>query len=111
MDVQPLGKRLQSITLLSGGERALVALSLLCAELLVKPTPFCVLDQIDAPLDEANVERLIVVLRELCANTQFLIITHTRGTMMAADMLYGVTMREEGVSKVLTVKVAEIAGA
>ncbi|MBT9133643.1 MAG: Chromosome partition protein Smc [Firmicutes bacterium] len=111
VDVQPLGKRLQSITLLSGGERALVALSLLCAVLLVKPTPFCVLDEIDAPLDEANVERLIVVLRELCANTQFLIITHTRGTMMAADMLYGVTMREEGVSKVLTVKVAEIAGA
>ena len=111
VDVQPLGKRLQSITLLSGGERALVALSLLCAVLKVKPTPFCVLDEIDAPLDEANVERLIAVLRELCINTQFLIITHTRGTMMAADMLYGVTMREEGVSKVLAVKVAEIAGA
>jgi chromosome segregation protein len=111
IDVQPPGKRLQSITLLSGGERALVALSLLCAVLKVKPTPFCVLDEIDAPLDEANVERLIAVLRELCAHTQFLIITHTRGTMMAADMLYGVTMREEGVSKVLAVKVAEIAGA
>lgn len=111
VDVQPPGKRLQSITLLSGGERALVALSLLCAVLKVKPTPFCVLDEIDAPLDEANVERLIAVLRELCANTQFLMITHTRGTMMAADMLYGVTMREEGVSKVLAVKVSEIAGA
>ena len=111
VDVQPLGKRLQSITLLSGGERALVALSLLCAVLKVKPTPFCVLDEIDAPLDEANVERLIAVLRDLCADTQFLIITHTRGTMMAADMLYGVTMREEGVSKVLAVKVSEIAGA
>jgi len=111
VDVQPFGKRLQSITLLSGGERALVALSLLCAVLKVKPTPFCVLDEIDAPLDEANVERLITVLRELCVHTQFLIITHTRGTMMAADMLYGVTMREEGVSKVLAVKVSEIAGA
>lgn len=111
VDVQPPGKRLQSINLLSGGERALVAIALLCAVIKVKPTPFCVLDEIDAPLDDANVDRLVLVLKELCANTQFLVITHTKGTMMAADTLYGVTMPEQGVSKVLAVKVSEIASA
>lgn len=109
IDVQPVGKRLQNISLLSGGERALVAIALVCAVLKVKPTPFCVLDEIDAPLDDANVERLIVVLRELSLLTQFLLITHTKGTMLAADVLYGVTMPEQGVSKVLTVRVAELA--
>ena len=109
IDVQPVGKRLQNISLLSGGERALVAIALVCAVLKVKPTPFCVLDEIDAPLDDANVERLISVLRELSLLTQFLLITHTKGTMLAADVLYGVTMPELGVSKVLTVRVAELA--
>jgi len=110
IDVQPPGKRLQSINLLSGGERALVAAALLCAVLRVKPTPFCILDEIDAPLDDANVDRLIPVLKELSATTQFLLVTHTKGTMMASDTLYGVTMPEQGVSKVLAVRVSEIAG-
>jgi len=109
IDVQPPGKRLQNLNLLSGGERAMAAIALLCAVLKVKPTPFCILDEIDAPLDDANVERLIPVLKELCATTQFLLITHTKGTMMASDTLYGVTMPEQGVSKVLAVKVSEIA--
>ena len=111
IDVQPPGKRLQSLNLLSGGERAMVAVALLCAVLKVKPTPFCILDEIDAPLDDANVERLIPVLKELSATTQFLLITHTKGTMMASDTLYGVTMPEQGVSRVLAVKVSEIASA
>lgn len=111
IDVQPPGKRLQSLNLLSGGERAMVAVALLCAVLRVKPTPFCILDEIDAPLDDANVGRLMPVLHELCATTQFLIITHTKGTMMAADTLYGVTMPEQGISKVLAVKVSDIASA
>lgn len=108
IDVQPPGKRLQNIRLLSGGERALAAVSLLCAVLRVKPTPFCVLDEVDAALDDSNVERLLLVLRELSTHTQFLIVTHTKTTMLAADILYGVTMPEQGVSKVLSVKVAEI---
>ncbi|MBS3938020.1 MAG: chromosome segregation protein SMC [Peptococcaceae bacterium] len=109
IDVQPVGKRLQNIALLSGGERALVAIALVCAVLKVKPTPFCVLDEIDAPLDDANVERLIAVLRDLSSLTQFLLITHTKGTMMASDVLYGVTMPEQGVSKILTVRISDIA--
>jgi len=109
IDVQPVGKKLQNIALLSGGERALVAIALICAVLKVKPTPFCVLDEIDAPLDDANVEKLIAALRELSTFTQFLIITHTKGTMMASDVLYGVTMPEQGVSKVISVKMTELA--
>lgn len=108
IDVQPPGKRLQNIRLLSGGERALAAVSLLCAVLRVKPTPFCVLDEVDAALDDANVERLIPVLRELSTHTQFLLVTHTKSTMLAADILYGVTMPEQGVSRVLSVRVSEV---
>ena len=108
IDVQPPGKRLQNIRLLSGGERALAAVSLLCAVLRVKPTPFCVLDEVDAALDDANVERLIPVLRELSTHTQFLLVTHTKSTMLAADILYGVTMPEQGVSKVLSVRVSDV---
>ena len=108
IDVQPPGKRLQNIRLLSGGERALAAVSLLCAVLRVKPTPFCVLDEVDAALDDANVERLIPVLRELSTHTQFLLVTHTKSTMLAADVLYGVTMPEQGVSRVLSVRVSEV---
>jgi len=111
IDVQPVGKKLQNISLLSGGERALVAIALVCSVLKVKPTPFCVLDEIDAPLDDANVERLIAVLRELSTFTQFLLITHTKGTMIASDVLYGVTMPEQGVSKVLSVRMSELAPA
>ncbi|MDP3058026.1 MAG: hypothetical protein Q8N36_00985, partial [bacterium] len=111
IDIQPAGKRLQNINLLSGGERALAALALLCSVLKVNPTPFCILDEIDAPLDDANVNRLIPILKELSLMTQFLLITHTKGTMAASDTLYGVTMPEQGVSQVVAVRVSEIARA
>ncbi len=99
--VQPPGKQLKTITLLSGGEKAFVAIALYFAILKVRPTPFCLLDEIDAALDDRNVERFASYLRNFSSKTQFLIITHRRGTMEAADVLYGVTMQEQGVSKIL----------
>ncbi len=101
---QPRGKRLQSVTLLSGGERALTGLALLFAIFYFRPSPFCVLDEVDAPLDDANIYRFLRVLRELTGQTQFLVITHSRRTMEAADLLYGVTMEEPGLSKLVSVK-------
>jgi chromosome segregation protein len=101
---QPRGKRLQSVTLLSGGERALTGLALLFAIFYYRPSPFCVLDEVDAPLDDANIHRFLRVLRELTDRTQFLVITHNRRTMEAADLLYGVTMEEPGLSKLVAVK-------
>jgi chromosome segregation protein len=101
---QPRGKRLQSVTLLSGGERALTGLALLFAIFYHRPSPFCVLDEVDAPLDDANIHRFLRVLRELTDQTQFLVITHNRRTMEAADILYGVTMEEPGLSKLVSVK-------
>ena len=101
---QPRGKRLQSVTLLSGGERALTGLALLFAIFYYRPSPFCVLDEVDAPLDDANIHRFLRVLRELTSQTQFLVITHNRRTMEAADLLYGVTMEEPGLSKLVSVK-------
>ncbi|MGH7389210.1 MAG: chromosome segregation protein SMC, partial [Candidatus Rokuibacteriota bacterium] len=101
---QPRGKRLQSVTLLSGGERALTGLALLFAIFYYRPSPFCVLDEVDAPLDDANIHRFLRVLRELTSQTQFLVITHNRRTMEAADILYGVTMEEPGLSKLVSVK-------
>ena len=101
---QPPGKRLQSIALLSGGEKALTAVALLFALFRYRPSPFCVLDEVDAPLDEANVERFTRLLRGLCEETQFIVITHNRKSMEAADLLYGVTMEEPGVSKVLPLR-------
>jgi chromosome segregation protein len=101
---QPRGKRLQSVTLLSGGERALTGLALLFAIFYFRPSPFCVLDEVDAPLDDANIHRFLRVLRELTSQTQFLVITHNRKTMEAADVLYGVTMEEPGLSKLVSVK-------
>ena len=99
--VQPPGKQVKTITLLSGGEKAFVAIALYFAILKVRPTPFCLLDEIDAALDDRNVERFASYLRNLCEKTQFIVITHRRGTMEASDVLYGVTMQEQGVSKIL----------
>ncbi len=99
--VQPPGKQLKTITLLSGGEKAFVAIALYFAILQVRPTPFCMLDEIDAALDDRNVERFAGYLHHLCEKTQFIVITHRRGTMEMADVLYGVTMQEQGVSKIL----------
>ena len=99
--VQPPGKQVKTITLLSGGEKAFVATALYFAILKVRPTPFCLLDEIDAALDDRNVERFAGYLHNLSKKTQFIVITHRRGTMEAADVLYGVTMQEQGVSKLL----------
>ena len=99
--VQPPGKQLKTILLLSGGEKAFVAIALYFAILKVRPTPFCMLDEIDAALDDTNVERFSNYLRQLCRKTQFIVITHRRGTMEEADALFGVTMQEQGVSKIL----------
>ena len=99
--VQPPGKQVKTITLLSGGEKAFVAIALYFAILKVRPTPFCMLDEIDAALDDRNVERFASYLHNLSKKTQFIVITHRRGTMEAADVLYGVTMQEQGVSKLL----------
>ncbi len=99
--VQPPGKQVKTITLLSGGEKAFVATALYFAILKVRPTPFCLLDEIDAALDDRNVERFASYLHNLSKNTQFIVITHRRGTMEASDVLYGVTMQEQGVSKLL----------
>ena len=99
--VQPPGKQVKTITLLSGGEKAFVAIALYFAILKVRPTPFCMLDEIDAALDDRNVERFASYLHNLGEKTQFIVITHRRGTMEASDVLYGVTMQEQGVSKLL----------
>ena len=99
--VQPPGKQLKTITLLSGGEKAFVAIALYFAILKVRPTPFCMLDEIDAALDDRNVERFAGYLRGFSGKTQFIVITHRRGTMEEADVLYGVTMQEQGISKIL----------
>ena len=99
--VQPPGKQVKTITLLSGGEKAFVAIALYFAILKVRPTPFCLLDEIDAALDDRNVERFASYLHNLSQKTQFIVITHRRGTMELADVLYGVTMQEQGVSKLL----------
>jgi chromosome segregation protein len=101
---QPPGKRLQSLSLLSGGERALTAAALLFAILRVNPSPFCVFDEVDAALDESNVVRFRERLRRLAAQTQFVVITHNRGTIEGADTLYGITMGADGVSRVLSLR-------
>jgi chromosome segregation protein len=103
---KPRGKRPASIEMLSGGEKTLTAIALLFAIYLVKPSPFCILDEVDAPLDDANIDRYIRLIRRFSDTTQFIMITHNKRTMEAAETLYGVTMEEEGVSKIVSVKFA-----
>jgi chromosome segregation protein len=105
----PPGKRLQNVLLLSGGEKSLTAMALLMAVFQYTPSPFCVLDEVDAALDEPNTERLTHLLREMAAQTQFIVITHSKRTMEAAQSLYGVTMQEPGVSKLVSVQFKELA--
>ncbi len=108
ISARPKGKRFQSIELLSGGERALTALALLFALYKAKPSPFCILDEIDAPLDDANIQRFVRMLKRFQEDTQFIIITHNKKTMEVADMLYGVTMEEKGVSSLVSVDLMDI---
>ncbi|MBM2816074.1 MAG: Smc family protein [Ignavibacteria bacterium] len=105
---KPPGKRPHSIDMLSGGEKTLSAISLLFSIYLVKPSPFCILDEVDAPLDDANIGRYLMLLREFSNNTQFLIVTHNKKTMEAADNLYGITMEEIGISSVASVRLAKV---
>jgi len=102
---QPPGKKLRNISLCSGGEKALTAVALLFAFFMAKPSPFCILDEVDASLDETNVDRYNAVIKELSSKTQFLIVTHNKRTMEMADILYGVTMEEHGISKVMSMKI------
>ncbi|MCM2358921.1 MAG: chromosome segregation protein SMC [Geobacteraceae bacterium] len=102
--VQPPGKKLQNVTLLSGGEKALTAVALIFSIFLIKPSPFCLLDEVDAPLDDANIGRFNEMVREMTAFSQFIMITHSKATMAVADTLFGVTMEEPGVSKLVSVR-------
>ena len=106
----PPGKKIKSVAMLSGGERALTAIALICAIISANPSPFVVLDEVDAALDEANSERLAKILDELAHKTQFIVITHNRATMRKANVLYGVTMGDDGVSKLLSIKLEEVKG-
>ena len=102
-------KRRQPLSVLSGGERALTVIALLFSFLKFKPSPFCILDEVDAPLDEANLLRFGNFLREFSANTQFILITHRKTTMEFLDTIYGITIEEAGVSKILSVKLNDVA--
>jgi len=105
---RPPGKKRQPLAMLSGGERALTAVALLLAMLEVRPVPFCVLDEVDAALDEANIERFSSALRSLAEDIQFVVITHNRGTIEAADALYGVTVGDDAVSRVVSLRIGDL---
>ena len=107
--IQPPGKSVQNINLFSGGEKSLAAMALLFSVLKVQPSPFCIYDEVEAALDDVNVERFAKYMRRMTDKTQFISITHRRGTMEEADVLYGVTMQEKGVSKLLELQSAELA--
>jgi chromosome segregation protein len=109
INVRPGGKKMRGVGLLSGGERALTAISLLFALYLVKPSAYCILDELDAPLDDANIGRFVNILRKFSEQTQFIVVTHNKRTMEAADLLYGVTQQESGISTIVSVKVEEAA--
>jgi chromosome segregation protein len=104
---KPKGKKPSSIEQLSGGEKTLTATALLFAIYLVKPSPFCIMDEVDAPLDDANIDRFSKLLEDFSNNTQFIIVTHNKRTMNAAETMYGVTMQEEGISKLAGVRFTE----
>ena len=104
---QPPGKKLTNLSLLSGGERAFTAIALLFSILKVRPVPFCILDEVEAALDEANVIRFAQYIKQFSKDTQFIVITHRKGTMENCDVLYGVTMQESGVSKIVSVRMVE----
>src|SRR5690606_16981670 len=105
---QPPGKKPQHISLLSGGEKALTAVALLFAIFMRKPSPFCILDEIDAPLDDKNVERFKELVKEFAHTTQFIIITHNKQTMHLGNTIYGITMEEQGVSRAVSIRLDEI---
>jgi len=105
---QPPGKKLQMLSLLSGGERALTAIAILFAMLTLKPTPFCILDEIEAALDDANIDNFAQYLKDYSQKTQFVVVTHRKGTMERCDALYGVTMQEKGVSKMISAQLSDI---
>ena len=105
--IQPPGKSVQNINLFSGGEKSLAAMALLFSVLKVTPAPFCIYDEVEAALDDVNVERFAKYMRKMTDKTQFISITHRRGTMEEADILYGVTMQEKGVSTLVSVKLIE----
>jgi chromosome segregation protein len=113
IDIQatPPGKKLKALNLLSGGERALTSIALVCAIMSVNPAPFVLLDEVDAALDEANTFRFAAILETLSKLSQFIVITHNRATMEKADVLYGVTMNDDGVSNLLSVKLEEVSEA
>jgi chromosome segregation protein len=107
INARPAGKKMRGVQLLSGGERALTAISLLFALYKVKPSAYCILDELDAPLDEANIGRFVRIVKEFSLQTQFIIITHNKRTMEAADVLYGVTQQEAGISDLVSVRIEE----